>query len=439
MSPPDRPAKKPPEREPLEGIDLTDFEDPQESVAGLRLDGPEPASPERAVDPEPALVPPAPPEAVIPEASPAPALEEAPGPAPSYHEEGPLPKAPFPPPLESAPAAPAAPTLAAFPAPSPAAAAAPPTVFPPTPPSPYAYSYPVQFYPGYGPLPAAGSPYPLVYAQGPLVRPTPSATAAGLMRLHTGALLAAAFFATLALHHAFVATTGVSDAPGVRGQAPVGLQFLSYFLYGTALVALGLAISAGASALALLGDARGEFADTSAPVPRRAYQVMGLGLLLPLAAAVAAWLMMAQVQRSMPGSGTGSDLGLSRLFDNYRVVALLSACSQLGAAFLVVGGLSAALKPLSPLAPRKDFRAFGALLVLGAAVGSALTLVLFFALLSPPTLTAGESPSAAYGLLLTGPLLSAVALLFLLRYLKAASAEAERRHKAKTTSANSTG
>jgi len=67
------------------------------------------------------------------------------------------------------------------------------------------------------------------------------------------------------------------------------------------------------------------------------------------------------------------------------------------------------------------------------------TLVLFFALLSPPTLTAGESPSAAYGLLLTGPLLSAVALLFLLRYLKAASAEAERRHKAKTTPANSTG
>lgn len=431
MSPPARLPKKPLEQPDLEGIDLSDFDAPTEPVAGLKLE--EGEAPQLPAHQAPAAPPPT---AIAP--NPEQRAPEAPlPPRESHHVEparlpgaGAAPLA-LPPP----PSPPSPPRQAAPPSPPPSAPLGYPYpvqgypgygAFPPA-----GYPYPVQGYPGYGAFPAPGYGYPVVFAQAPPPRPLPSETGVALTRLRAGALLGVAFFAVLGLQYAFEAASGVTDAPGVRPHAPVGLQFLSYFLYGTALLALGLALSAGASSLARLGEARGEFADTSQPPSRRSYQLIGVGLILPLATTVAAWLLMSEVQRTMPGSGTGSNLGLVRLFDNYRLAALVASAGQLAAAFLIVAGLSAALKPLAPLAPRKDFRAFGALFVTGAAVQSALTLVLFFALLAPPTVTGPESPVAAYGLLLAGPSLSSLALLLLARYLKRASAQAQRRHRAK--------
>lgn len=251
------------------------------------------------------------------------------------------------------------------------------------------------------------------------------------MRLSAAAALGVAYFAVLAGQHAFEASTGVTDAPGVRARATIGLQFLSYFLFAGEAVLASLALAAGASAFYKLRDGCGEFASPPATIPPRAAQALALAVAIPLAVGIAGWLYMSSVQRSMPGSGTATDLGLARLFEHYRYAAFAAAAAQLASAFLIAVGLHAMVKHLAFLARRKRLREFAALFVFAAALNAALVLVLYFAVLNPPASGVPPTPDLLLALFMAAPAAAGVALLRLRKYLMAASKEAEKRHKEK--------
>jgi len=410
---PDPPPKKVVPATLPEGVDPNDFEDAADRVAGLRIDDPPP--------PPPSPTPPA--AAVL--ATPAEPTPEQP--APTAH-------------LSDFPVAPATPPPmdGAAPVPTPAT---PPTYGA----SPYGYApYPYSPYPGgtpaYGQYPPPGTyAQPAVYYQPLPPRVEPSPTVEGLSRLQAAALLGAIYFALFALHRAFEASTGITDLPGSRGTAGFGLQFLSYFLTACEAVAVAFAVAASSSALFRLRDGRGEFFDPPAEIPKRAYRLLGLSLTVPLAVGLAAWVRLSDVQRSLPGLGTGSSQGLALLFDEYRIGAVAVALAQLAAAFLLAVGLRGTVRHLAPLAPRKAFREFATLLVLASAVSAALLLVVLYALLPAPL--AGQTPSARLEILAlaVGPALSVVSFLRLRSYLAGLRAEAERRFKAKAAGPAKTG
>lgn len=426
MDPFGRPVKKPPAEQPLEGIDLRDF-DEEKNVAGLKLDE-NPEAPRAARPPAPPAPPvPAASDLPIPSRPPAYPVVARPE-APVEAAPPPFKATPLPAPEFSPPPAPAPVPTPSTPPPPPPAFAAPPY---PVAPAPYPYVVYPPAGPGYAPYGAPGFPPPQVYYSPPPPRPQPSQSAEGLVRLSAAAALGVAYFAALAGQHAFDASTGLTGAPGVRAQATLGVQFFSYFLFAGEAVLASLALAAGASAFYKLRDGRGEFTFPPPNIPPRAAQALALSVAIPLAVGIAGWLYLSSVQRSMPGSGTATDLGLARLFEHYRYAAFAAACAQLASAFLIAFGFREMLKHLAFLAPRKPFREFAALFVFAAALNAALVLVLYVAVLNPPASGAPPSPDALLALFMAAPAAASLALLRLRTYLGAASTEAERRHKEK--------
>jgi hypothetical protein len=302
----------------------------------------------------------------------------------------------------------------------------------PQPPPGYAYPPYATPYPMYQPYPI-GSPYgqPSVYFPPPPQRPRVSETAEALLRLNAAALLATGYFGLVALRHTFEAATGITDAPLVRDQATIGLQFFSYFLTVTEAILVGLAIAAGASALFRIRESRGEFFAQPPEFPRRALYTLGLAVVLPVAVGLAAWFYLSGVQHSLPGPATITNLGLERLFDAYRFTAFAIAAAQLAAAFLVVIGLKSALTHLEDLGRRAQLRQFAALFVLACAVNAAAVLVLNFAVLHAPVVGQPASGTPELFLLLIGPAIGCLAGLRLRAYALSVRSEAEVRFKEK--------
>ncbi len=397
---------------------------------------PAPAAPPPPVAPAPAPPPvvsippsirdPAKPTAI---AAPVPAPVAAPAAA-----VAPVPQLPAAPPAAPAPA----PLGAATPGlPAPQAVAQPPPgyAYPPYP-APYSVFQPYGAPSPYGAPPnpyGAPSPYgqPAFYFPPPPQRPRVSETAEALLRLNAAALLLTGYFSLVALRHTFEAATGITDAPLVRDQATLGLQFFSYFLTVTEAILVGLAVAAGASALFRIRESRGEFFAQAPEFPRATLFLLGLAVLLPILVGVTAWVYLSGVQHSLPGAASITNLGLERLFDGYRYATFAVALAQLAAAFLVVIGLKGALSHLMDFGPRALLRQFAALFVLASAVNAAAVLVLNFTVLHAPVVGQPASETPELFLLLVGPAIGCIAGLRLRAYALSIRSEAEVRFKEK--------
>ena len=446
-TPPDSvaPKKKPPidTQELPDGIDLSDFNDDQ--VAGLGFSDDPPPKPleEKLAPPEPELL--RPPPAL-------PALEIT---APTLQPEAaPLPPAPV---VEAAPQEPA--PEAAPPTPAPEAPPPPPQdermlyVTPPQPiqyvsypmyaPNPYGYSpyatapfpYPVAAAPGYGaPVSVPGyATAPVTYGPyyPPQGFPAPPANRAwktklGGERLQTTALIGFSAFALSALVRLFEAGTGLSSIPGSSEFATFGVNFLFQLLLF--FEAGGFVVAAVAGGAAVLGLRRGakEIAAPSAEDLKRGAVLLGVALGLPVAAFAAQTLYLTSVQAALPGLGVGSDLGLERLYDNYRLAAAGAALINVAAAFLAVRGLQLSTRGLLPVKGRNDFSRFARAFVIGAAASAALTIIAYYLVIVPPTLEAQASPASAQGLLAVGPAIAMLSFLWLRRAAGYIGPEAER-------------
>ncbi len=391
-----------------------------------------PSGGERAREPprpRPGRVDPAP----SPPPAPTPGPPRASGPASTFEpvaEPAPAPAPQIPAPAEApAPVRTAAPVPTPSPVPRPYAAA--PTPYPA--PYPYPQPYPSP-YPAYPPYPTPGTfgPYPYTTFTAPLPpRPAPSPTVEGLYRLRVAAGLAIAFFVLAALHRIYAALTGANDIPGGAQGVPPGVQFLSYFLWASEAAAAALAMAACTSGLLRLRESKAEARIPAAEPTRRPLQLLALALIVPVATGLVTWVHMSSVQRSLPGLGTTSDLGLALLFDEYRATAFAVALAGLAASFLIVLGLRAALLHLAPFVPRRVFRQFAALFVLGSATFAAVQLVVLYTVLQAPTRGAPATAHPELLLLVAGPALSCIAFLRLRSYLGELHGEAERRHAIK--------
>src|SRR5882672_2631326 len=103
---------------------------------------------------------------------------------------------------------------------------------------------------------------------------------------------------------------------------------------------------------------RSEFGELDSPVYRRAHKLLALSAALPALATALGWLYLDNFQHTLPGSGTISNAGLARLWDQYRTVVLLNALAGLAGAFCLAKGLEAPASGLTIAVPHRAYRLF---------------------------------------------------------------------------------
>jgi hypothetical protein len=249
-------------------------------------------------------------------------------------------------------------------------------------------------------------------------------------RLRLASLLGAGALSLGVLLHGLQAATGVSDIPGAAGFVPAGVSTGAFLVRGAQWVLLGAAAITAAAALSPLRDSGKTLGEPSSQALRAGVGLLSAAGAVGALGTVAAWLYFSSAQQSLPGMGLGSDPGLTRLFEQYRIAFAASAAAGLVASFALVAGLERIWGRLLRGPARANFAAFARLFTAGAAANLGLVLVVFFGVMTAARLDAPPANPWAQGLLAMGPALALASLPYLRRSLADVEGRAKELSKA---------
>jgi hypothetical protein len=231
------------------------------------------------------------------------------------------------------------------------------------------------------------------------------------------AMLGIAAFGLGALLRVVEATTGVSDIPGSHAFSAGRIEMAGTLLRGAELVLVAFALAAGAAALPQLRESGRLLGEPAGDTLRRGSTLLASAAAITTLGSVGAWFYFSTAQQSLPGMGVGTDPGLNRLFEHYRLALVASAAAGAVGAFVFVGGLERIFGRLLTGDARRDFTRFARVFTLAAAANAALIILLFFAVHAPATLAGPPAQAWLQGLLVIGPAMAAASLAYLYRVL----------------------